>query len=400
MTRPILVVAFGTSIHTWRWLQLVRGAGRPIVLLPVVLLSFTHDQTQPELAALPEIGSAAELERLGPNAVAIWRPRSESTPDELPPPIALDNRDSIVRGADVAEAVRALRPVLLHSMEVQWAGYACLRASELLGSACPPWLVSNWGSDLFLYRKLAAHRPVLENIARRMDGSLNECARDYDILRSLGFRGATHHVMPASGGIDFSEVPPLADLPAPSARRRILVKGYHGWSGRAQNILSALHLAAAELRRFQISVILASTGLAQAIRCLSRADGLDIVAEPWEADHKVALQRLTESRMMVGIGISDGIGTSMLEAMAAGAFPIVACTSCADEWFESGRHGVIVDPHDTGGLADAIRMAVADDALVDAAAGPNRHLVERRWDRATNRMDALEIYASMIRSDV
>ena len=313
----------------------------------------------------------------------------------LPAPIGFGDREQIIRGAEIAEAVAALRPAVLHSMEVQCAGYACLRATELLETATPPWLVSNWGSDVFLYQKLAAHRSVLEAIARRMDGILNECERDHMIMRNLGFDGERHYVMPASGGIDFAEIPPLSSLAPASARRGILIKGYHGWAGRGQHILSALHLVARELRRYRIGVVLAGPDLAGSIWSLANRDGLEIVAEPWLPDHMEALQRVAEARFVVGIGISDGIGTSLLEAMAFGALPIVANTSCADEWVQNDRHGLIVGPHDIAALAAAIRTAATDDELVDAAARPNREMVERRWNRSINRGEALAIYAAM-----
>jgi glycosyltransferase involved in cell wall biosynthesis len=99
---------------------------------------------------------------------------------------------------------------------------------------------------------------------------------------------------------------------------------------------------------------------------------------------------------MIGVGISDGIGTTLLEAMALGTFPIVACTSCAAEWVSAGTTGMIVDPHDVAALAAAIGMAATDDAMVEAAAPRNRDTVERRWNAGPNRIAALAAYDAMI----
>jgi glycosyltransferase involved in cell wall biosynthesis len=49
----------------------------------------------------------------------------------------------------------------------------------------------------------------------------------------------------------------------------------------------------------------------------------------------------------VGHSLSEGISTSMLEAMAMGAIPIQTCTSCADEWIINGEAGFLVEPNDT-----------------------------------------------------
>lgn len=393
MTAPILVVAIADSVHTQRWLDLLRGGKRRAVLLPS-----THGMPGPGEADLVPIASAADLERLPPGGIGLWvapRGPEEEPADDLPPPIGWSSRLGLARGATVARAVRALRPAIVHSMEVQTAGYACLAAARALGADFPRWLVSNWGSDFFLYEKLAAHRPILAELARRMDGCIVECGRDVALLRSLGFGGDLIRVIPASGGADFTHLPALQDLPPPSARRTILVKGYHGWSGRGQHVLSALHLAARHLSGYRIGIVLATHAVAHAGALLAQADGLDVAVEPWLADHRSAVQRLAGARLMLGSGISDGIGTTLLEAMAVGCFPIVANTSCANEWLLHGRHGFICDPHDVGAMAEAIATAATNDALVDAAAPRNRAEVERRWDAATNRHAAEEAYAAL-----
>jgi len=391
MSAPILVVAMPDSVHTLRWLQLVRGGGRPLVLVPVTAVCPID-----ELAGLPRVSCGAHVKRLGDGGIGLWEepPESWSQPsDDLPAPIGWGDRRAIVRGASVACAVRVLRPAMVHSMEIQLAGYACLRAATLLGDRCPPWLVSNWGSDVFLYEKLAEHRPVLTALAHRADAVASECQRDVAILRALGFRGERLFVLPASGGADFERFPEAGV--APSSRREIVVKGYHGWSGRAMHTLSALYLAASELAAYRVRVVLASDAVADAAARIASQSDLNIVIESWSGSHATALARLARARMMISIGISDGIGTTTLEAMALGAFPIVAATACVDEWLRSGVDGMIVDPHDVAALAQAITRAATDDALVDAAAVRNREVVEQRWNVRLNRSAALAMYAAV-----
>jgi hypothetical protein len=391
MTAPILVVAIPDSVHTLRWLHLVRGGGRPLVLLPATL----HSPLD-ELADLPRVSCAEDVEQLGEGGIGLWDEPSEawSRPaDDLPAPIAWVDRRAIVRGASVACAIRVLRPALVHSMEIQLAGYACLRAATLLDDDWPPWLVSNWGSDVFLYEKLAEHRPVLTALAQRADGVASECQRDVAILRALGFRGERLFVLPASGGADFGQLPETNA--EPSSRREIVVKGYHGWSGRGMHALSALYIAAPDLAGYLVRVVLASSAVADAAALVAAASDLEIAVEPWSGSHAAALARLARARMMIGIGISDGIGTTMLEAMALGAFPIVAATACAGEWIRSGTDGIIVDPHDVDALARAITRAATDDALVDTAAVRNREVVELRWNVRHNRSVALAAYTAV-----
>lgn len=285
----------------------------------------------------------------------------------------------------VAAAITRLRPALVISLEVQFAGYLALATKDYMGAGFPRWLLSNWGSDIYLYRKLKAHEPKLRRIAQSIDAYVAECQRDVGIVRQMGFRGRVLPTMPASGGVDFSDFPALDDLPPPSARREIHIKGYHGWSGRALHILAAVHMASAALAKFAIRISLAGSEVQAMARLMAERDGLDIACEPYVASHAESIARLARARLSVGMGISDGISTTLLESMAVGTFPIKGNSSCACEWVENGRTGMVLSPHDTRALAEALVRAAGDDGLVDEAAPVNRATVEQRWDAAENR---------------
>lgn len=389
MTRCIIVVAMANSVHTLRWLHMVANDRYRLVLLPC-----TNQPASPEIAALPRVRNASELGALEPGQICVWGEAVDlASPgeDRFPLPIGWRDPSTFVSPATIERAVRALRPDLVHSLELQHASYRCLAAATAMGNEFPPWLASNWGSDLYLYRKLDEHRPVLKALLRRIDALHGECQRDGVIARELGYpRERPLYVMPASGGVDFQRLP-VPQQP-PSARSTILVKGYHGWSGRAQHVLSALLLAAPRLSHKRVRLVLAGGAVAAMAREVARVTGLDVQVEPWSDDSSVSLQRIADARIAIGIGISDGIGTSFLEAMALGAFPIAATTGCLCEWIREGVDGLVVDPHDTYALAKAISRAANEDSLVDAAAVRNRGSVQERWNVHTNRMTALNMY--------
>ena len=392
MTACILVVAMASSVHTLRWLQMVESDRYAVVLVPA-----TRWPNLPEFESSPAIRSRDDLRSLAPGQIGIWAasPPGTHAGAALPLPIFCRDRAELVQGATVADAVRTLRPLMVHSMEVQHASYACFEASKLIGADFPPWLVSNWGSDLFLYEKLEAHRAVLQELVARADALHCECRRDAAITRGLGYDSDKPiYVMPASGGEDLQQLP-MPRIP-PSERDVILVKGYHGWSGRAMHVLSALLLVAPQLRDFRVRIVLASEPVAAMAREVARVTGLDIQLEAWAEDRQLALRRTSSARISVGIGISDGIGTSFLEAMALGAFPVAATTACACEWIRDGIDGLIVDPHDVDALAQAIARAATDDTLVDTASLRNRREVEQRWDARINRGLALHMYEKIM----
>lgn len=402
--RPtILIVGMQNSVHVARWLNMLRGGPARFVVFPV-----HTERPVAELAPWSPVASRSDVEALAPGAVGVvelsksdaerfatWE--TERAAGRLfPPSLGIETNPGLALPDELIAAIRTLRPDLVHTMEIQLAGYLALGAKRYLGSAMPPWLLSNWGSDIYLYHRLPAHRPVVLELVRSIDGYLAECRRDVPLARRLGLKGHAFDPMPASGGIDFGTVPPLDRLTPPSQRDTILVKGYHGWSGRGMHILSALHLAAPALRGHRIRVQFCSAAMLEMMRAMAEADGLDIAPVPYAPTHEEALGRIAEARIVVGIGISDGIGTTLLEAMCYGAFPIKATSSCACEWVRNGRDGLIVDPHDVSGLAEGLVRAASDDALVDAAATRNRACVEERWDVVRNSAAARSIYHRML----
>lgn len=383
----VLVVAFGSSVHTARWMNMVTGSGFRFVLCPTIRLPVSED-----FRAIRTVRDATGLDGMAPGELACFDLDSvgDDEIDEVEsgvgyqpfvPVFARSLRLS--SPGHVVAAIRRFAPVAVHSMEVQFAGYMTLGAKEFLGPAMPPWLLSNWGSDIFLYRKLAAHRDRLSRIARSIDAYMAECGRDVGIVREMGFKGPVGPTMPASGGIDFADFPPLDRFEPPSRRREIHVKGYHGWSGRGMHILAAIRLAAPALAGFRIRVMLAEPAMAEMVRTMRDRDGLDIACEPYLPTYMDSIRRLGRARIAIGLGISDGISTTLLESMAVGAFPIKGTSSCADEWIRD-RTGFIVSPHDTRAMADALVRAATDDTLVDEAAPVNRRIVEERWDGQRN----------------
>jgi glycosyltransferase involved in cell wall biosynthesis len=104
------------------------------------------------------------------------------------------------------------------------------------------------------------------------------------------------------------------------------------------------------------------------------------------------LALFARARFYLGVNISDAISTAMLEAMALGAFPIQTNTACCDEWIEDGRSGFAIPPDDVGLIADRVRRAATDDALVDAAAALNWATVQERLDSRRLKAQAIEFY--------
>jgi glycosyltransferase involved in cell wall biosynthesis len=182
-----------------------------------------------------------------------------------------------------------------------------------------------------------------------------ECERDIVLARNLGFTGHAMPVIPNAGGFseaDF-EIPRLA----PSERKTIALKGYHGWVGRAKVSLEAVREMSEELRGYKIIVYSANKSVLKLAKQISKQTDLEIKAFGKGAmSHKQVLEMFAESKIYVGLSESDGISTSMLEAMAMGAIPVQTSTACCDEWF--GDSGVAVHEITVPAVKNAIRQGL------------------------------------------
>ncbi len=280
----------------------------------------------------------------------------------------------------LARLIRRLQPDLIHSMEFQHCSYKVLRAREINGNGFPPWLATNWGSDIYHFRHDARHRAQIQRLVRHIDFYSCECQRDIELARELGMTAKTLPVMPNSGGFDLANAARLRAEVPPSRRRSIMVKGYQHFAGRALTALAALERCADLVKDFEVVIFSPS------VEAMQRADELratspikNITVVP-HAPHDEMLRMHARARVYLGVSVSDAISTSALEAMAMGAFPIQTDTSCCDEWFESGRGGYLIPADDINVIGDRVRRALSDDRLVDEAAVINWQVIATRLD--------------------
>jgi glycosyltransferase involved in cell wall biosynthesis len=91
---------------------------------------------------------------------------------------------------------------------------------------------------------------------------------------------------------------------------------------------------------------------------------------------------LEAADVYVSTSISDSTSVSLLEAMAAGVYPIVSDIPGNKEWIEDGVNGSVVPISDPLTLADKIAQALRSDELRKTAAKNNLELITKRalWD--------------------
>jgi glycosyltransferase involved in cell wall biosynthesis len=365
--KKVLIVAMADSVHTARWLEQFENSKHEFVLFP----SSPHRHIHPKIVRL--------LTASSPMQISIPRGLSKTglflaALDKL-----LNNR---LRGNLLRRVISKFEPTILHAVETQGAGYIALEALRKVEKK-PFFILTLWGSDLFWFRKFNRHKLRLMSLLPQVDLLSMECERDVEIARNLGFVGRLFPPFPVTGGYEIADGPKNNLKTKTSARRVILVKGHTRFVGRGTQALHALKELSDQLAGYQIIVYSADPKAKKLANLFAKQTGLPIkVFGRGQIAHQDLLEMFKSARVYLGISLSDGISVSLQEAMVCGAFPIQTDTSCAGEWVVNEKSGFIVSPNDHKGLVTAIRTALENDDLVDAAAEINYEVARERLDKS------------------
>ena len=410
MTKPrrILFVCMQNSPHAGRWINNLAGRGWDLHLFPL-----DHQPVLPTIENVTVHRPFLRIDRaraLGANRTSFarwWKgvagAEAASHPNRLPHetifPLPISYRvearlsqvqfrtgeskatSPLLYGPwTLARLISKLKPELIHSMEFQHCGYNVLAARRYSRRGFPPWLATNWGSDIFHFRQEAGHYAQIQRLLKNIDFYSCECHRDIDLAREMGLTAKALPVMPNSGGFELAEAVRLRSE-VPTARRRvIMLKGYQHFVGRALTALAALERCADVVKDFEVVIFAPSPETIQRANELSTTTPIKNITVIPFAPHDEMLRMHARARVYLGVSVSDAISTSALEAMAMGAFPIQTNTSCIEEWFEHGKGGYLIPPDDVDLIAQRVRSALTDDQLVEQAAAINWQVIESRLD--------------------
>jgi glycosyltransferase involved in cell wall biosynthesis len=255
---------------------------------------------------------------------------------------------------------------LIHVLELQHAGYLLLGTK--LAPNLPKVFITNWGSDIYWFQQFPKHKDRIVQLLNIASFYSAECQRDIEIVKKLGYAGKTMPVIPNSGGINLDEIP--KDSPPPSQRRKIMIKGYTGFVGQALTAIKACELAAQHLREYEIAIYSASLKSRFRALKLRHLHGIKVTILKKRTPHNQMLKHFSEARIYIGISLSDGISTSLLEAMATGCYPIQTSTSCANEVLPV-HGGTLVGLDQPKDLSIAVISALSDPIRIDQAAQDN-----------------------------
>jgi len=267
--------------------------------------------------------------------------------------LLLGNR---VRSWFLQRLIRRVNPDFVHALEFQHGAYLADQALRS-GNLNHKFIATNYGSDIYWFQQFPKHLEKIKSVLERADRYSAECERDVQLALGYGFKGQVLPVIPNAGGIP-EKYAQMEVLP-PSERKLILIKGYDGWVGRATLAVAALPLIKDQLEGFEIIFYSCNTKTIRAIKKMSRASGIKVTAYPKKAlSHDQMMHLFARALIYLGVSLSDGISTSMLEALAMGAYPVQSNTACSGEWLRNKAYGLELNSFEISEIADQIKNAI------------------------------------------
>jgi glycosyltransferase involved in cell wall biosynthesis len=381
----VLIVGMADSIHLARWIMQYEESNFSIRLVS----SSPHRRVHPDIASM-----IAGTHPSGIRVSMPWISRALSLPMWLMDRFLAD----LFRGALIRHEIRTWQPALVHALELQNAGYATARALEgITPDSRPKLLITNYGSEIVWFRQFPKHLAKLKNLVTLADAFSAECHRDVLLAKEIGFTGTVLSTIPVSGGIDFSNHTELFDAANLAPRTTIAIKGYQNVWGQALNALEAIESISDQLEGFTIELFSCNRKTLMAAKKLAKRTHLSVIAHKKHSlKHADVLAILRRSVAYIGLSKSDGISTSMIEAMSQGAIPIQSNSSCGSEWLDDGRDGFLVHFADVEAVASALSKIVSNKKFSASAQRRNFETVAKRYNKTNLSQVARGYYSQLL----
>ena len=374
--KKVIVICMLDSSHSARWLSQFKDQSVDFTLIP----STPNRKVHPTIRGLVLNNSSSATYGLSRTlkllTIPIWSLD-----------LILGNR---LRGLIVSYISKKYKSDYIHALELNHAGYIASKASIFGLAENTRIITTNWGSDIYWFQKYERHQKQITELMKASHLYSAECHRDLALATKYGFEGKFLDVAPNAGGIPSEFL--SRDLVPPSGRSIILVKGYETFVGRASIALAAISEISNELKDYEVILYSANRKTIRSVRRIREETYLNIRAIPKKRlTHSEMLNLFGKARAYVGVSLSDGISTSLLEAMAMGAFPIQTNTSCADEWIVDGITGELIEPNQEE-VKNSLRQALNSDSLVDQASVINRQKIATECNEEQIKLKSLKFY--------
>ena len=293
------------------------------------------------------------------------------------------------------------KPDIIHSFPLNVGGKTTVNIlKSIKKDLWPKWVASSWGSDIFLgIEGEEKEKDNIKYILKNCDGFFADCKRDINIAKENGIDRNNIKFsasFPGTGGLDLDLFKEYRKLN--NDRNIILIpKAFEReHANKIFPVLEALKLCDVNLLEgFEIHFLMSSDPVKKAIKFFpEKLKRICFVNDMISQDKLFHL--LSKTRIMVSLSLSDGTPNVMLEAMAAGALPVMHPLDSIKEWIVDQENGLLVHslyPHE---IKKSIIKSLTDDNLFENASSLNFKLIKKKADRKILKSKIIESYESLL----
>ena len=394
----ILFVCYANSTHAQSWINLLHDSPFEARIFTTHLLSMDFGWT-PEWNFSTYVTVRPEV-KPGMKAPVFWLlpggKRVKTVSNWLDSHFNLTERY-------LRRIINTWKPDIIHSLAMDKAGKLVRLALQGISPEDRPgWVVSSYGNDICLDLYDPDKSENVKSILAQCDGFIADCQRDCQLAVSGGLdpaRLALDHAVPGPGGLDL-EV--FARLRQSSSTRNIILapKAFERDHPHNQTlvILEAFRLLGEDfLQNYEIHFNMCSKSVITYLRMMPEWIQKRVQCHAMLPQDELFAQ-MARARVMVAPSLTDGTPNVMLEAMAAGALPLMSPVDSIQEWITNGENGLLAHALYPDQVAEALRRALMDDELFEEAQRLNWEIVCQRADRLKVRREVLEYYLNLNQS--
>jgi len=380
MRKRVLVVCMMNSVHSAKWLAQFKNSDIDFFIFPSSYFKRIHPLLNSLIRTNSKATYSIQYKFLLPGLLDYFQERF------LRPFLSFYSRKSRLN-----RYILRTSPHVVHALEFQHSAYLCSQLIDEIGKTYI-FIATNWGSDIYHFMNFPDHNARIRQVLRFADKYSAECDRDVELAIRMGFNGNFLPTFPNAGGFELEEI--LKKRSKTSSRRLIIVKGYGGYFGRVKIAIDALNLLLKDHSEYSVFFYSVTQDVQNEIDGLRVRFGDRIkystVQRPM--DYEKLQEIFSQARIYLGCSISDGISTSFLESLVAGAYPIQTVTSCANEWINKGADATLVKL-DVEEIRNAIEFALINDEFVDTAQAKNMAVAKTFLNNTNIRLQALSFYS-------
>jgi L-malate glycosyltransferase len=298
-----------------------------------------------------------------------------------------DKQDSkwkyLLAGVSIRKVLREIRPDILHGHYITSAGVISWM------SGFSPYILTAHGSDVIGSMKSWLWRQILPRVLAKA-ALVNPVSEDLAVnINTLGVPQEKMFV--STYGVDTEKY--YFDLRIPDGKpwkllcTRTLADVYD-----PETILKACKKL--KDRGLCLEMTFAANGpMLDGLRQAARQENIiDYVKFTGGYDNADLPKLLHANDFFISASLWDGTSISLLEAMAAGIFPVVSRIAANSALLEEGKSALMFDCGNENQLVDMILRAINDNHLRQSAVQINRRCVEEKADRMKNMLALEKIY--------